>query len=113
MFCFFFATDLDFGIAVAERACVVSFTDVRGITHSVEVTADSLFEAAVRGVKILRAGDWNDPPGRATTLEIDVRNPGVKHIVTLQQVARWLNGASSTPAESMKKVNLRKLLAAK
>jgi hypothetical protein len=33
--------------------------------------------------------------------------------VTLQQVARWLNGASSSPAESMKKVNLRKLLVAK
>jgi hypothetical protein len=91
----------------------VSFTDVRGITHSVEVMADSLFEAAVRGVKILRAGDWNDPPNQATALEIEVRTPGVKHTVTLQQVARWLNGASSSPAESMKKVNLRKLLAAK
>jgi hypothetical protein len=98
---------------VAERTCIVSFTDVRGITHSVDVMADSLFEAAVRGVKILRAGDWNDPPSEATTLQIEVRNPSIKHVVTLQQVARWLNGASSSPAESMKKVNLRKLLVAK
>jgi hypothetical protein len=98
---------------VAERTCIVSFTDVRGITHSVEVMADSLFEAAVRGIKILRAGDWNDPPSEATTLQIEVRNPSIKHVVTLQQIARWLNGASGSPAESMRKVNLRKLLVAK
>ena len=112
-FAFYSPADLHSEIVVAERTCIVSFTDVRGITHSVEVMADSLFEAAVHGVKILRAGDWNDPPNQATTLEIEVRNPGVKHRVALQQVARWLNGASSSPAESMKKVNLRKLLAAK
>jgi hypothetical protein len=98
---------------VAERACTVSFTDARGIRHSVELTAESLFEAAVLGVKILRAGEWNDAPGYAATLEIEVRNPTVKHAVNLQQVSRWLNGASSSPAESMKKVRLRKLLAAK
>lgn len=76
-----------------------------------DVTADSLFEAAVRGVKTLRSGEWNDPPGRAATLEIEVSNPTVTHTVNLQQVARWLNGASSSPRESMKKMALRKLLA--
>jgi hypothetical protein len=91
----------------------VSFTDGQGIRHSVEVTADSLFEAAVRGVKALRAGEWNDPPGRAALLEIQVSNPTVTHMVGLAQVARWLNGASSSPRESMKKIALRKLLAAK
>jgi hypothetical protein len=89
----------------------VSFTDPKGIKHSVDVTADSLFEAAVLGVKILRAGEWNDPPGQTTMLEVEVRNPGVKHTVSLVHISRWLNGASSSPAESMKKVKLRKLLA--
>ena len=96
-----------------ERLCIVSYTDAHGIKHSVDVTAESLFEAAVLGVKRLRAGDWNDPPGQSARLEIEVRHPGVTHTVTLQQVARWLNGASGSPAESMKKVHLRDLLAAK
>jgi hypothetical protein len=96
---------------VSDRACTVSFTDFRGIKHSVEVTADSLFEAAVLGVKILRAGEWNDPPGQTTLIEVEVRNPGVKHTVSLVHISRWLNGASNSPAESMKKVKLRKLLA--
>jgi len=93
--------------------CTVSFTDVRGVKHSVDVTAESLFEAAVLGVKRLRGSDWNDPPGQSAVLEIEVRNPSIRHTVTLQQVARWLNGASSSPAESMKKVHLRHLLAPK
>jgi hypothetical protein len=96
---------------MADRACTVSFTDPRGIKHSVEVTADSLFEAAVLGVKTLRSGQWNDPPGETTVIEVEVRNPGVKHTVSLVHVSRWLNGASNSPAESMKKVKLRKLLA--
>jgi hypothetical protein len=96
---------------VADRACTVGFTDARGVRHSVEVTADSLFEAAVLGIKILRSGDWNDPPGQTTTIEVEVRNPGIKHTVTLGHIARWLNGSSNSPAESMKKVKLRKLLA--
>ena len=65
-----------------------------------EVTADSLFEAAVLGVKILRAGEWNDPPGQTTMIEVEVRNPGVKHTVSLVHISRWLNGASRDPDEA-------------
>jgi len=98
---------------VADKHCRVSFTDGRGIKHSVEITADSLFEAAIRGVKALRSGDWNEPPGGAVLLEIEVSNPSLKHTVSLRHVAQWLNGPSSSPRESMKKIALRKLLAAK
>jgi hypothetical protein len=98
---------------VPDRTCTVSFTDIRGIKHSVELTADSLFEAAARGLKTLRTGDWNDPPSQSTILEIEVRNPAVTHTVSVQQLARWLNGASSSPRESMKKIALKKMLAAK
>ena len=77
------------------------------------ITADSLFEAAVRGVNALRAAGWHEPPGEAALLEIEVSNPSVKHIVSLRHVARWLNGASTSPRESMKKIALRRLLASK
>ena len=87
--------------------------DVRGIRHSVEITAGSLFEAAAVGLNLLRAGDWNDPPTQSTVLEVEVRNPSVTHAVSVQQLGRWLNGASSSPRESMKKIALRKMLTAK
>src|SRR5215217_7100554 len=88
VFCFCFATRATLG-CVAERACSVSFTDSLGIKHSVDVTADSLFEAAVLGLKILRSSDLKEAPGRATVLEIDVRNPGVRHYVSLLHVSKW------------------------
>ena len=98
---------------MTDKHCRVSFTDGHGITHAVDVTADSLFEAAVRGVKALRSGGWNEPPGEAALVQIQVSNPSVVHTVSLRHVARWLNGVSSSPRESMKKMALRKMLAAK
>jgi len=98
---------------VADRTCIVSFTDTRGITHSVQLTAGSLFEAAALGLRQLRSSDWNDPPGQASVLEISVADPPMKHTVTVQQLSRWLNGASQSPRESMKKIELRKLLTGK
>jgi hypothetical protein len=79
----------------------------------VELTADSLFEAAAMGLKALRDGEWNEPPTQSTLLEVEVRNPGVKHTVSVQQLSRWLNGASGSPRESMKKIALRKMLTSK
>ena len=91
----------------------MSFTDSLGIRHSAEISAESLFEAAILGLKVLRAADLKEPPGRATVFEIEVRHPSVRHRVSLLQVARWLNGPANSPRESMKKVHLRKLLASK
>lgn len=57
------------------RTCTVSFLDARRVRHAVEVAADSLMEAAVLGLKLLQSWDWSDRPGRATQLEIQVKNP--------------------------------------
>jgi hypothetical protein len=97
----------------ADRTCTVSFTDSRGIRHSVQTTAGSLFEAAILALRTLRAADLRDPPGPATVLDIEITNQPLRHRVSVSQVARWVNGPASSPRESMKKVHLRKLLASK
>src|SRR6266487_4456598 len=38
---------------MGARACTVSFIAATGIRHSVEVTAESLYEAAILGVSLL------------------------------------------------------------
>jgi hypothetical protein len=99
---------------VPPRSCLVTFTDSRGIRHSVEVTAESLFEAGALAVSALRqAGFVEDVPGPASSLEIEVREPAVKHIVTLAQLQRWANGATRSPVEKIKRDRLRELLEAK
>ena len=55
------------------RICAVSFTDVRGIRHTVEVQAESLFEAAILGVRAFRGDPWIEHVGPATVLDIEVR----------------------------------------
>jgi hypothetical protein len=52
------------------RTCVVSFVDSDGIRHSVEVAAESLYEAAALAVKEFRRHTWVDDvgPGALTKL---------------------------------------------
>lgn len=42
------------------RSCSVSFKDSSGVRHSVEVTAETLFEAAALGLFLLRKDEWAD-----------------------------------------------------
>jgi hypothetical protein len=95
---------------MATRVCLVSFVDSRGIRHSVEVEAESLYEAAVLGIRRLNEDAWADKIGRATVLDIEVRNPATKHAISLQQVERWLAGATTNPTEATKKAKLKMLL---
>jgi hypothetical protein len=88
----------------------VSFADQRGIRHTVDVQAESLFEAAVRAVQTFRQDPWLERIGPATLLDVEVRQPATKHAVTLQQVERWLAGATPNPMEASKKAKLKMIL---
>jgi hypothetical protein len=92
------------------RNCSVSFSDQRGIRHSVEVQAESLFEAAVLAIQTFRQDPWLERVGPATVLDVEVRQPGTRHAVTLHQVERWLAGATPNPSEASKKAKLKMLL---
>jgi hypothetical protein len=98
---------------MAVRTCSVAFTDARGIRHSVEVSAESLYEAAVLGVRRLNEDAWVERIGPATVLGIEAREPGTKHSVSLQQVERWLAGATTNPNEATKKARLKMMLVQK
>lgn len=92
------------------RICAVSFADVRGIRHTVEVQAESLFEAAILAVRTLRGDPWIEHVGPATVLDIEVREPAAKHAITMHQVERWLAGSPTSPSEGAKKAKLKSLL---
>src|SRR5258708_24567335 len=85
--------------AVPLRPCIVSFKDMRGIRHATEVEAESLFEAAVLGVRRLREDPWLEKIGLTTVLDVQVRNPGTTHALSLQQVERWLGSPTTRPSE--------------
>jgi hypothetical protein len=96
---------------VAQRACSVSFVGPSGVRHSVDVTAESLYEAAILGVAALRADRWADQIAPGTQLEVHVRAPATIHWVTIMQLRRWCEGICVSPEETLKKRKLRAMLA--
>lgn len=92
------------------KACSVSFTDIRGIRHTAEVEAESLYEAAVQGIRRLNQDPWLERIGPGTKLEIEIREPSAKHSITVEQVQRWLAGTTKNPTEATKKAKLKLLL---
>ena len=62
-------------------------------------------------VSALRRAGWvEDVLGPATRLEIEVREPAVKHTVTLAQLQRWASGAATNPQEKIRRDRMRELL---
>jgi hypothetical protein len=95
---------------VPLKSCNVTVTDSAGISHTVEVVAESLFEAAAMGLAALKKDGWTNPIGPAARLEVEVRETVVRHILTVAQIERWLQGATASPNERVKKDRLRALL---
>jgi hypothetical protein len=95
---------------VALRACTVSFKDARGIRHGVEVEAESLYEAVVLAVTRFRGDPWIEPVRPDTPLDVEVREPATAHLITLQQVERWIASTTASPLDASKKAKLKLLL---
>jgi hypothetical protein len=96
---------------VGLRTCMVSYCDLKGVEHAVEVTADSLYEAVAQGLRVFRENDWIDEVSRGqTTISVVVRQPEVQHKVRVQDFERWLESQGRTPAEMSLKNRLRELL---
>jgi hypothetical protein len=85
----------------------VSYLDVEGLRHTVEVEAESLYEAAVLAIRTFRQHDC--ALGQASKLEVEVRS-SVTHTTTPMRVHEWLNGGARTPKEAIIKERLRALL---
>lgn len=95
---------------MSVRVCTVSFQDSRGIRHAVDVEAESLYEAVVLAVRRFRSDPWAQHIAAGTVLDVDVREPSVRHSISLQQVERWLGGATANPNDASKKAKLKLIL---
>jgi hypothetical protein len=95
---------------MAVRRCCITFTDHLGARHTVEVEAESLYEAAALGLSAMEACDWVEPIGPAARLEIEVRQATTRHEVTPAQVRRWSESSAVNPDERLRKDRVKNLL---
>lgn len=93
------------------KTCRVSYKDLEGIRHSVEVLADSVYEASVLALSALSKHDWIENIGPGTRLDVQIIDPNVTHTLLVAQLQTWLNQPPTSPAEMTKKKMLRDLLA--
>src|SRR3954471_9022984 len=96
--------------SMATKTCTVSVSGPSGVCHSVEVSADSLYEAGIVGFGLLKQDGWVDPVAPGARLEIRVRQPATIHSVSLAHLRRWVEGIAASPEETLKKRKLRALL---
>jgi hypothetical protein len=96
---------------MALRTCRVTCRDIDGVEYSVEVKADSLYEAVAHALRAFRDAGWASDIGHGQTrIRIVVKQPEVEHMVRVSDFEQWLQASGRSPAEMSLKTRLRQLL---
>jgi len=101
---------------VSLKTCRVSCHDRDGVEHSVQVIAESLYEAVARGLRAFRASPWAGEIGEGlTTVTVEVREPRpdkpeVAHHVHMKDFRQWLEARGTTPAQITARDRVREIL---
>jgi hypothetical protein len=96
---------------MALKQCRVSVPGLDGTIHQVEVTAESLYEAVAKGIKILQSKDWSGPSAyQASHVTVHVQEPQVEHKVSLKKFNDWLARSNGSPRELVQRNKLKEIL---
>ena len=93
------------------RTCRVSCRDAQGVEHTVQVTAQSLYEAVAQALRVFREDVWSEDPNRgASSVVVTINQPEVEHRVRIKDFENWLDSAGRSPAEMALKSRLRDII---
>jgi hypothetical protein len=91
--------------------CIVRLKDCHDTEHSVEVCAESLYDAVLRGLGRLADVGWeSDTNETIKQVEVEIHQEPTKHIVDVPKLLKWVGEKSMYPAQETRKAKLRKLL---
>jgi hypothetical protein len=82
--------------------------DLDRIRHFVEVTAESLYEAAILGMTTMKVSDWRN--ARNLKIEVRVKAPETTHTLWNSVLPAWLARNAKTPKGQPLKTRLRELI---
>ena len=96
---------------MALRTCRVTCRDAQGVEHTVQVTAQSLFEAVAQALRVFREHDWSDEPNSSSaSVVVRIKPAEVEHRVRIKDFQTWLESAPRSPVEMALKRRLRDIL---
>ena len=91
--------------------CIVRLKDCHDTEHSVEVYAESLYEAVLLGLDRLQDVGWESNANETIKrVEVEIHQEPTRHIVDVPKLLKWIEEKSMYPAQETRKAKLRKLL---
>jgi hypothetical protein len=77
--------------SMSVRSCRVTIQDLGGVSHTVEVTAATLYEAVAQGLAAIRGNEWvAGIPEGFNVVKVSVADVRVEHEVKLGDFTKWL-----------------------
>jgi hypothetical protein len=82
------------------RSCRVTIQDMDGVSHTVEVTAATLYEAVAQGLAAIRGNEWVAGIAQGlNVVKVSVADVRVEHEVRLMDFTKWLERTGGSPRE--------------
>ena len=84
---------------------------MHGVSHTVEITAATLYEAVAQGLAALHGNEW--VAGIATGLnvvKVSVADVRIEHEVKLMDFTKWLDRKGGSPREICDRQRIRSIL---
>lgn len=92
------------------RDCLVKLVDDHGVEHSVRVRAESVYEAALKGLRKLEKVGWESDGSQIGFVTVEVWEQPTQHRVHVGKMLGWIKSSGRTPRDETRKWQLRRLL---
>ena len=74
------------------RSCRVTAQDMAGVAHTVEITAETLYEAVAQGLAAIRRDEWAASIAEGlNAVKVSVADVRVEHAVKMVDFKKWLD----------------------
>src|SRR5439155_3134049 len=85
--------------------------DMDGVSHTVEVTAATLYEAVAQGLAAIRRNEWVAGIAQGfNVVKVSVADVRVEHEVKLGDFTKWLDRTGGSPREVSDRYRIRSIL---
>jgi hypothetical protein len=96
---------------MTTRACRVTIQDLDHVSHTVEVTASTLYEAVAQGLAAIRGKEWVAGVEQGIgVVKVSVSEVRVEHEVKLADFTKWLETRGRSPREVTQRQKVREIL---
>ena len=84
---------------------------MEGVSHTVEVIAETLYEAVALGMAAIRTDDWVTGIAQGLNpVKVRVTNVPVEHEVKIMDFTKWLDRNGGSPREITDRKRIRSIL---